>query len=56
VAKPKKDDEKQRIGTVNSDRTYDVTMPDGFDYIIFDGEKEGHYVSSPNQEIDIFIK
>lgn len=56
VAKPKKDDEKQRIGTVNADRTYDVTLPDGFYYIIFDGEKEGHYVSTANEEINVFIK
>ncbi len=56
VAKPKKDDEKQRIGTVKSDRTYNVVLPDGFNYIIFDGEKEGHYVYSANQKIDVLIK
>ena len=56
VSKPKKDDDKQRIGTVNSDRTYQVTMPDGYYYIIFDGEKEGHPVSQANQEINVFIK
>ena len=56
VSKPQKDDDKQRIGTVNSDRTYQVTMPDGYYYIIFDGEKEGHPVSQANQEINVFIK
>mgnify|MGYP003301722475 CR=1 FL=1 len=56
VARPKKDDEKQRIGTVKSDRTYKVVLPDGFDYIIFDGEKEGHLISTSDQKVDVFIK
>lgn len=56
TSKPKKDDRKQYVGRVKKDRTYNVELPDGYDYIIFDGEKEGHYVYTNNQEINVYIK
>lgn len=55
VREPKKDDKKLPLGRVNSDRTYNVTMPDGYSYIIFDSEKEAHYVGAPDTKIDVYL-
>lgn len=45
-----KPNERVTIGTVEKDGTFSIIMPDGYDYIIFDGEKKAHPVS-PQQNV-----
>ena len=54
-AKPKSKSPKKLIGSVHADGSYSVILPDGYDYIIFDGEKTAHLVPAADSEINITL-
>ena len=54
-AKPSAKDEKKMIGKVNSDGTYQVILPDGFDYILFEGEKKAYLVVQSNTQLNVVL-
>lgn len=54
-AKPKSKSPKKLIGSVRADGSYSVILPDGYDYIIFDGEKTAHLVPAADSEINITL-
>ena len=43
------------IGKVNSDGTYQVILPDGFDYILFEGEKKAYLVVQSNTQLNVVL-
>ena len=54
-AKPSAKDEKKMIGKVDSDGTYQVILPDGFSYILFEGEKQAYLVEQPNTQLNVVL-
>ena len=54
-AKPSAKDEKKMIGKVNSDGTYQVILPDGFSYILFEGEKKAYLVVQSNTQLNVVL-
>ncbi|MBO5641332.1 MAG: hypothetical protein J5900_02740 [Prevotella sp.] len=44
------------IGSVNSDGTYSVLIPDKMNYIYVSGEKKAHYIGNGTEKLDIIIK
>ena len=54
-AKPNAKSPKKLIGNVQSNGHYSVILPDGYNYIILDGEKTAHYVQGADSEINISL-
>lgn len=45
-----------QIGSINSDGTFSVLIPDNFTYIYITGEKRAHYIGDGREKLDIEIK
>lgn len=48
--------DKKILGKVHLDGTFNVVIPDGYDYIILDGESKGHAVWQQTNTLNIVIK
>ena len=53
--KPNSKDERKLVGQVKQDGSFNVTLPDGYHYIIFDGEKKAHSIYNADTKLDITI-
>ena len=56
TAQKVKDGRSHKIGSVNSDGTYRVVIPDNVIYIYVSGEKNAHYIGNGTTQLDITIE